>query len=138
MTPVRAVSPGRSSSVRLRARARDHALYPLVLQYRQRQSAANAQAVLEFVGETIRGRANRYKPVPPLTNRADLRQELIMAVLDTALSMPLTGPDFLERRLVLRACNRVSRALWREAKRQETLVDLESLEVDEEEDLEDL
>ena len=121
------------------ARARDRVLFERVMRYRRQPTPANAAAILAQVGETIRGRANRYRPAPPLISRADIRQELILAVLDAALTMPLVDADYLERRLVLRAATRVSRALRREAGIQERLDDLAILdEDDEEEDNDDL
>lgn len=127
-------SSNQPDPARALACARDQALYPVVWRYREDPSPANAEAILAFVGETLRGRANRYKPVAPLISRSDIRQELMAAVLETAATMPLSGPDFLERRLMLRAGNRMSRALYREAQVQARFVDLDSLESDEEEE----
>ena len=68
----------------------------------------------------------------------DVYQELVCALLEDALSFPLAGPAHLERRLLLRSADRVSRGLQREARHQQEFESIETwAEEHENEDEED-
>ncbi|MGH7862560.1 MAG: hypothetical protein ACREOS_10020 [Candidatus Dormibacteraceae bacterium] len=99
-----------------RLRARDRALSELVVRYR---SAANpelaAAELLDFLAPAMVSRLRRYREVVPALSQEDLTQQMVLEVLRAAHALPLrTRPDFLERRLMLRAGQAMRRALARE------------------------
>jgi len=106
-------------------RQRDELLYELVLAYRSGERSVYAQLILELVRTFLRIRVSRYRPVEPATSIQDVYQQLVLAVLQDSRTIPLQSPERLERRLALRAADRVSRWLQQEARRQ---VMFESLE----------
>jgi hypothetical protein len=109
----------------LTTRHRDELLLQLVLAYRSGERATWAPLILKFLETPLRIRVARYRPVDPAISLEDVYQELASQVLQDALAIPLDGPAFLERRLMLRSADRVSRWLQREhLKSQQT----ESLE----------
>ena len=106
-------------------RQRDELLYELVLAYRSGERSVYAQLILELLRTFLRIRVSRYRPVEPATSIQDVYQQLVLAVLQDSRTIPLQSPERLERRLALRAADRVSRWLQQEARRQ---VMFESLE----------
>jgi hypothetical protein len=105
---------------------RDELLHGLVLGYRSGDRHLWAPLILELMETSIRIRVSRYGPGGPTMAIADVYQDLVCALLEDALSIPLDGPAFLERRLLLRSADRVTRGLQGEARYQEAI---ESLEV---------
>jgi hypothetical protein len=110
----------------LTTRQRDDLLLQLVLAYRSGVRDTWAPLILKFLETPLRIRVARYRPLDPAISLEDVYQELASQVLRDALTIPLDGPAFLERRLLLRSADRVSRWLQREhLKSQQT----QSLEV---------
>jgi hypothetical protein len=122
----------------LTTRQRDDLLLQLVLAYRSGERDTWAPLILKFLETPLRIRVARYRPVDPAISLEDVYQELASQVLQDALAIPLDGPAFLERRLLLRSADRVSRWLQREhLKSQQTEsieVWAEATEIDEESD----
>ncbi len=107
-------------------RQRDELLYELVLAYRSGERSVYAQLILELLRTFLRIRVSRYRPVEPATSIQDVYQQLVLAVLQDSRTIPLQSPERLERRLALRASDRVSRWLQQEARRQVTFESLEA------------
>jgi hypothetical protein len=126
------VTQGSDLAERVRAagsldlRQRDELLYELVLAYRSGERSVYAQLILELLRPFLRIRVSRYRPVEPATSIQDVYQQLVLAVLQDSRTIPLQGPERLERRLALRAADRVSRWLQQEARRQVTFESLEA------------
>jgi hypothetical protein len=104
---------------------RDELLHGLVLGYRSGDRPLWAPLILELMETSVRIRVSRYRPEGPTMAMADVYQDLVCALLEDALSIPLDGPAFLERRLLLRSADRVSRGLQAEARYQEEIESLE-------------
>jgi len=107
-------------------RERDSALYELVVGYRQRRAGAG-EAILELVLPALLARLAGFRPQLPAIDDEDLTQQLVLEILAAAMSIPLQGPAFLERRLVLRAGQYISRWLAREARHRSFATDLTEL-----------
>ncbi len=107
-------------------RQRDELLYELVLAYRSGERSVYAQLILELLRTFLRIRVSRYRPVEPATSIQDVYQQLVLAVLQDSRTIPLQSPERLERRLALRAADRVSRWLQQEARRQGMFESLEA------------
>ena len=126
------VTQGSDFAERVRAagsldlRQRDELLYELVLAYRSGECSVYAPLILELLGTFLRIRVSRYRPVEPATSIQDVYQQLVLAVLQDSRTIPLQSPERLERRLALRAADRVSRWLQREARRQLMFESLEA------------
>jgi hypothetical protein len=109
----------------LSLRDRDELLQGLVLGYRSGDRPLWAPLIVDLMETSIRIRVSRYRPEGPTMAMADVYQDLVCAVLEDALSIPLDGPAFLERRLLLRSADRVTRGLQGEARYQEGIESLE-------------
>ena len=105
---------------------RDRLLYDLVLGFRAGNRSLWAPLILELMSTSIRIRVSRYRPEGPTMTIGDIYQGLVWALLEDALTIPLAGPSRLERRLLLRSADRVSRGLQREARYQERFESLEA------------
>jgi hypothetical protein len=117
----RQVACGRALSIR----ERDRLLYELLVRYRRGDRAYWGALILELLDPAIKIRVSRFRPEGPTMTIEDLYQDLVCALLEDALSIPLDGPAYLTRRLVLRSGFRVTRALRREARYQEVLEPIE-------------
>jgi hypothetical protein len=131
--------PGLATMRRRLARANcredeDPTLYQLVLFYRETSDPRAWALLLETVAPALSTRVSRFRQMRPLYRREDIRQEMILALHETAMTIPLTSSDWLERRLVLRAANRVSRLLKREWAKQLLQDPIEVLGEEEDED----
>src|SRR2546430_1880854 len=118
----RRVASARSLSLQ----QRDELLYRLLLQHRPDNPALLASLILDFMATSIKIRVSRYCPEGPTMTIHDVYQELVCALLEDALSIPLAGPAHLERRLLLRSADRVSRGLQREARHQQDVQSIEA------------
>ena len=105
---------------------RDELLYGLVREYRAGNRPLWAPLILDFMATSIKIRVARYCPEGPTMTIHDVYQELVCALLEDALSIPLAGPAHLERRLLLRSADRVSRGLQREARHQQKFESIEA------------
>src|ERR1700694_442082 len=110
----------------LSLKERDGLLYELVLEYRAGNRPLWAPLILDFMATSIKIRVSRYRPQGPTMTIGDVYQQLVCAVLEDALSIPLAGPARLERRLLLRSADRVSRGLQREGGLQQEFESLEA------------
>jgi len=107
----------RLEGCRLDPRARDQLLCELLVAYRTtRDRSQIAPLILEAVRPQLEVRCLRLSPQEPYLDTEDLAQQLTLEVLDLALSLPLQGGAFMERRLLLRAIERVTRGLEREVR----------------------
>ena len=104
---------------------RDNLLYELVMKFRAGNRSVWAPLILDMLATSLKIRVSRYCPTGATMTIGDIYQEFVCALLEDALSIPLDGPAHLERRLLLRSADRVSRSLQREARYQQ---DFESLE----------
>ena len=105
---------------------RDKLLYDLVLGYRSTTGAAWSNLILKLLDTPVRIRVSRYRPAGPAMDLNDVYQQLSEELLRDALNIPLTGPAYLERRLILRSADRVSRWLQREHLRSQETESLEA------------
>jgi len=110
----------------LTTRHRDELLLQLVLAYRSGERATWAPLILKFLETPLRIRVARYRPVDPAISLEDVYQELASQLLQDALAIPLDGPAFLERRLMLRSADRVSRWLQREHLKSQEIESLDA------------
>ena len=107
----------RLQGCRLDPRARDLFLCELLVAYRSnRERSQIAPLILEAVRPQLEVRCLRLSPQEPYLDAEDLAQQLVLEVLDLALCLPLQGGAFMERRLLLRAIERVTRGLEREVR----------------------
>ncbi len=113
----------------------DQRVFELVVRYRHGEPVA-AGIVLELM-PAVRAKVRHMSALPPLYRHADLRQELVLELLSKASTLPLRGPEFLTRRLMLAATQRLVRRLEREWRRQQNQISLEELEHDDEEEVEE-
>ena len=138
----KAAEPTRSevSDLRSRMRAargaaeRDAVFFDVIQAYRWQPETELWQLLLDELGEALTARVNRFRTPSPFLRRKDLAQEMVLALHETALTLPLITDRYLERRLVLRTANRVSRLLKREWRHYQDQDPLEVLEPDEEEE----
>jgi len=109
----------------------DHqlALVGVVKAYRAGSRSGWAPVVLVLMAPALERRLSRLRPVPPAISAEDIRQQLLVEVLEAAVSMPLPpNPLVLEGAILRRASQAVSRRLSRELRRQrsqETLADVD-------------
>jgi hypothetical protein len=113
---------------------RDQVIYEVVQLFRRRPDTEVWELLLKELGQALTARVNRFRSPSALYQRDDFAQEMAIALHETALTIPLPSADRLERRLVLRTANRVSRLLKREWAKQELQDPLEVLDPDEEEE----
>jgi hypothetical protein len=107
----------RLAACRLDPRARDQLLCELLIAYRiARNRSQVAPLILEVVRPQLEVRRRRLSPQEPYLEAEDIAQQLAHEVLDLALRLPLQHGTFLERRLLLRAIERVTRGLRREVR----------------------
>ena len=116
---------------------RGRILFDLVPLFRETRAPAAWALILEAVAPTLEIRAARFRLMPAMYGLDDVIQELTLALRETALTIPLESPAYLERRLVLRAANRVGRLLKQEYAKQRRHVPLEILLAQEEGEDED-
>ncbi len=118
--PQGSSSPGfgvSGAAARLDPHARDQLLWKLLVAYRTRPNRAQiAPLILGMVRSQLEVRRLRLSPQEPYLDAEDIAQQLVLEILDLALRLPLQDGAFLERRLLLRAIERVTRRLKREAR----------------------
>ncbi len=93
----------------------DQRLFDLIVQWRAGDAVADE--IVDELLPMLQIKADRMSPVR-IYGRGDLYQELTSELLHTARTIPLRGPPFLTRRLVLNAAKNVTRRLEREWYRQ--------------------
>lgn len=93
----------------------DRRLFDLLVRHRAGEPVATA-IVAELL-PAVHAKADRISPIR-LYGRDDLRQELIAEIFHTIKTIPLKGPAFLTRRLMLNAAKNLTRRLEREWHRQ--------------------
>ena len=108
--------------VRMRARdrarsieERDLTLREAVQAYRRGPRNKWGPVVLELLAPAILVRLGLFEELPPVISLEDLRQQLVVEVLDAAAHMPL--PDnarYIKQRVMRRAAKRMTRWLARE------------------------
>lgn len=92
---------------------RDAGLREVVLAYRADHSWS--PLLLELLAPAMARRLPRLQFQPPGIAAADVRQQLVLEVLQAAASMPMpAGASFVERRILRRAVRCVVRALEKE------------------------
>jgi len=105
----------RLGACRLDPRARDQLLCELLVAYRMTAVRSQiAPLILQAVRPQLEVRRLRLRPREPYIDAEDVAQQLVLEILDLALRLPLQDGAFLERRLLLRAIERVTRRLKRE------------------------
>src|SRR6266852_1441931 len=120
------------AACRLNPRARDQLLCELLVAYRMTAVRSQIAAlILQAVRPQLEVRRLRLRPREPYLEADDVAQQLVVEILDLALRLPLQDGAFLERRLLLRAIERVTRGLKREL-RYRNLVGSYSAEPEEE------
>ena len=117
-TRGQANSPGfpefdsRLAACRLDPRARDQLLCELLVAYRLAAVRSKiAPLILQAVRPQLEVRCLRLRPREPYFEAGDVAQQLVLEILDLALRLQLQDGAFLERRLLLRAIERVTRRL---------------------------
>ena len=101
-----------------------HLWTTLLTAYRNGPRSLYAPVILGLLESRIESTARRLRPPVPGLTEEDIRQELVVRVLQASLEMPLT-PDslWIPRRLMLRARTGVGRWLAEEL-REQSLADL--------------
>jgi hypothetical protein len=89
----------------------DQRLFGLLLRFRAGEAVAGA--IVDEVLPAVDAKARRLSPTR-LYGREDLRQELIVELLQAAGTIPIRRPAFLSRRLLLDAAKRLTRRLERD------------------------
>jgi hypothetical protein len=118
--------PEKSRLSRVRARAtytdggeRSRRLMVVVLAYRSGPRQRWAPILLDLLAPALLASLRRLRPEPPVLTEEDIRQQLVVEVLQAAATMPLPAKlSYLRRRLVARANQGVRRWLERERRRQ--------------------
>jgi hypothetical protein len=78
--------------------------HELITAYREGPRQLYAPVILGLLESQINGAARRLRPPVSTITGEDIRQELVVQVLDAALAMPLApDPQWIPRRLLLRA-----------------------------------
>ncbi len=96
------------------------ALAAAVNAYRAGCRSSWAPVILTLMAPAVEGRLRDLYPVPPALSSDDIRQQLLVEVLEAALCMPLPqDPLMLGPAILSRASQAVSRRLGRELRRQE-------------------
>jgi hypothetical protein len=85
--------------------------HDLITAYREGPRQLYAPVILGLLESQIERAARRLRPPVATITGEDIRQELIVQILDAALAMPLApDPQWIPRRLLLRA--RTGAARW--------------------------
>ena len=105
-----------SRGARLRLAERDQLLYLVVRRYRDGSRDFWGPVVLEVLAAPLMARLTRFSSSFPAIDEEDISQQFLMEALACAATIPLSDHRYLERRLLLRASDRVSRYLQREAR----------------------
>lgn len=85
--------------------------HELITAYREGPRQLYAPVILGLLESQIDGVARRLRPPVSTITGEDIRQELIVQILDAALALPLApDPQWIPRRLLLRA--RTGTARW--------------------------
>lgn len=101
---------------RLRLSERDQLLYLVVQRYREDARSRWAPVLLEVLAPPLLVRLTRFRTSFPAIDEDDVAQQFLMELLAAAATIPLENERYLERRLLMRASDRVSRWLQREAR----------------------
>lgn len=125
------------SGRRLPLSERDQLLLEVVTSYRAGDRNRWGAVLLDVMAPTITTRLQRFSPAGPVADTEDIAQELLLAVLEVALTIDLQAGRYLERHLLLRAAARVSYRLERESERQALLDPLSVLGGEEDGESED-
>jgi hypothetical protein len=116
-------SLGKNQGLVTRARAtanersgeRDRLLGEIVWAYRSGDRPVWGAVLLDLLTPALLKKLQRYSPEEPVVDLEDIRQQLVVELLQAAATMPFSpAADFVERRLVLRAGQGVRRWLSRE------------------------
>jgi len=108
---------------------KDACLREVVRAYRADRSWS--PLLLELLAPAMAAWLAGIEPAPPVIDEDDVRQQLLLEVLEAAATMPLQNPQFLERAIIDRASREVERWLFCE----EELIDItEPLPTDDDDD----
>jgi hypothetical protein len=119
----------RARAIKVSPRRRDEALRALLRRYRTGNQRLWAPLILDLMAPAIVSRLQRFKAVPPVITEEDIAQQLVLQVLVSAATMPLSeDARYLERSLGMAAAKRVSRWLARESRRQDGQLNLEEVD----------
>jgi hypothetical protein len=124
--------PGEALALIARARVsvsslpaeRDQALAAIVVSYRAGPRGQWAPVLLDLLNPALLDCLQRLGEEPPVFDREDLRQQLVVDLLHLAATLPLGDGRYLKRRLIRRANQAVRRWLTREASRQSRQISL--------------
>jgi hypothetical protein len=106
----------------------DPLLLRVIRSYRRGPKAVWAPVLLELLAPAILASLVILQPIEPGISEEDIRQQLVLEVLEAADSAPLSnGARFIKRRLIMRAAFLTSRWLQREANRQRWQLALEDV-----------
>lgn len=114
--------PGTTRRLRVFKLCREErlALAAAVKAYRAGCRSSWAPVVLTMMAPAVEGRLRDLYPVPPAISSDDIRQQLLVEVLEAALCIPLPqDPLMFGPAILSRASQAVSRRLGRELRRQE-------------------
>ena len=94
-------------------------LFSLVLLYRAGPRQIWGPLLLDLLAPALLIRLQRLRQEPPFMDEEDVRQQLVVELLQAAAKMPLPeNPNFLRSRLLARTNQEVRRKLAREHRRQ--------------------
>lgn len=112
-----------------RSGGRVSGLFAVVLAYRAGPRRIWGPVLLDVLAPALLASLQRLRPYPPVMDAEDIRQQLVVEVLQAAAAMPLpANPNYLRRRLMARANQGVRRWLEREGRRQRGQRSFDALE----------
>ncbi len=121
----------------LLARARDNLYLPrtnqdrlladLVVAYRAGPRQLWGPVILDLLAPALVQLLGELRPVPPLIDEDEIRQQLVLEVLRAAAKIPIRDSFDMKFRLLSRACKPIVRWLAREGRRQRNQASYEAL-----------
>jgi len=109
---------------------RDQALVAVVLSYRKGPRQLWAPVLLGLLGPALLERLQRLGEQPPVLNKEDIRQQLVVELLQLAETLPLRDGRYLRRRLLLRTNQAIRRWLENEGFRRRGQVSFDAFQED--------
>jgi len=105
----------------------DRLLADLVAAYRAGSRQLWGPVILDLLAPALVQLLRELRPVPPLIDEDEIRQQLVLEVLRAAAKIPIRDSFDMKFRLISRACKPIVRWLTREGHRQRNQASYEAL-----------
>jgi len=105
----------------------DRLLADLVAAYRGGPRQLWGPVILDLLAPALVQLLRELRPVPPLIDEDEIRQQLVLEVLRAAAKIPIRDTFDMKFRLLSRACKPIVRWLAREGRRQRNQASYEAL-----------